>query len=118
MGSISIACYKPKPGCEEALLQLVRNHLPPLRAAGLLTKRAQQTRPGRRNDRRVCPFRRAAVAACALVTERASIVMRASDGTIVEVLSGCRKKRLRRPTTIRWCWVSGKSSKQSAPTKY
>ena len=54
MGSISVACYKPKPGCEEKLLELVRNHLAPLRAQGL-------------------------------VTERASIVMRAADGTIVEV---------------------------------
>src|SRR6266852_6163471 len=39
MGSISIACYKPRPGCEEALLELVRNHLPPLRAEGLVTER-------------------------------------------------------------------------------
>ena len=39
MGSISVACYKPKPGCEEALLELVRNHLPPLRAEGLVTER-------------------------------------------------------------------------------
>jgi hypothetical protein len=39
MGSISIACYKPHPGCEEALLALVRNHLPPLRAEGLVTER-------------------------------------------------------------------------------
>src|SRR5258708_7588702 len=54
MGSISIACYKPRPGCEEALLELVRNHLPPLRAEGL-------------------------------VTERPSIVMRAADGTVIEV---------------------------------
>jgi hypothetical protein len=54
MGSISIACYKPRPGREVALLELVRNHLPPLRAEGL-------------------------------VTERPSIVMRAADGTIVEV---------------------------------
>lgn len=54
MGSISVACYKPKPGCDEALLQLVRDHLPPLRAEGLVTKRP-------------------------------SIVMRASDGTIIEV---------------------------------
>ncbi len=54
MGSISIACYKPKPGCEEALLDLVRNHLPPLREQGL-------------------------------VTDRASIVMRTADGTIIEV---------------------------------
>jgi hypothetical protein len=54
MGSISVACYKPRAGCESALLELVRNHLPPLRAEGL-------------------------------VTDRASIVMRTADGTIVEV---------------------------------
>lgn len=39
MGSISVACHKPRPGCESALLELVRNHLPPLRAAGLVTDR-------------------------------------------------------------------------------
>jgi hypothetical protein len=54
MGSISVACYKPRPGFEQALLELVRNHLPPLRAEGL-------------------------------VTDRAPIVMRTADGTIVEV---------------------------------
>ena len=54
MGSISVACYKPRPGFEQALLELVRNHLPPLRAQGL-------------------------------VTERAPIVMRTADGTIVEI---------------------------------
>ncbi len=54
MGSISVACYKPRAGREEALLELVRNHLPPLRAEGL-------------------------------VTERAPIVMRTADGTIIEV---------------------------------
>jgi hypothetical protein len=54
MGSISIACYKPRPDCDEALLALVRNHLAPLRAESL-------------------------------VTDRASIVMRLTDGTIVEV---------------------------------
>jgi len=54
MGSISVACYKPRPGCDEALLELVRNHLPPLRAEGL-------------------------------VTERAPIVMRTADGTIIEI---------------------------------
>jgi quinol monooxygenase YgiN len=53
-GSIVVACYRPRPGCEEALAELVRNHLPPLRAE-------------------------------ALVTERAPVVMRAADGTIVEV---------------------------------
>jgi len=40
MGSISVACYKPRPGKEEVLLELVRNHLPPLRAEGLVTDRA------------------------------------------------------------------------------
>jgi quinol monooxygenase YgiN len=54
MGSISVACYKPKPGSEKALVELVREHLPPLRAQGL-------------------------------VTERAPIVMRTTDGTIVEI---------------------------------
>jgi hypothetical protein len=54
MGSISVACYKPRAGCAEALLELVHNHLPPLRAEGL-------------------------------VTDRAPIVMRAADGTIIEI---------------------------------
>ena len=54
MGSISVACYKPKAGCEAALAELVLGHLPPLRAEGL-------------------------------VTDRASIVMRAADGTIIEI---------------------------------
>jgi quinol monooxygenase YgiN len=49
-----IAAYTPKPGCEKALLELVREHMPPLRAEGL-------------------------------VTDRTPIVMRAADGTIVEV---------------------------------
>jgi hypothetical protein len=54
MKSISVACYRPKPGCDAALLELVRDHLPPLRGQGL-------------------------------VTNRASIMMRASDGTIIEI---------------------------------
>lgn len=54
MGSISVACYRPRPGCEGVLAELVRNHLPPLRDAGL-------------------------------VTGRESIMMRAVDGTIIEV---------------------------------
>jgi len=54
MGSIAVACYKPRAGCEAALRELVRNHLPPLRAEGL-------------------------------VTDRDSIVMRAADGTIIEI---------------------------------
>jgi len=39
MGSIVVACYKPRPGCEEALLEMVRGHLPELSALGLVTKR-------------------------------------------------------------------------------
>jgi hypothetical protein len=54
MGSISVACYRSRPGCEHALLDLVRDHLPPLRGQGL-------------------------------VTDRASIMMRAADGTIIEI---------------------------------
>jgi hypothetical protein len=54
LSSISVACYRPKPGCEEALIVEVRNHLPPLRAQGL-------------------------------VTERSPIVMRAQDGTVIEI---------------------------------
>jgi hypothetical protein len=39
MGSISVACYKPKARCEEALLELVRGYMPPLRSQGLVTDR-------------------------------------------------------------------------------
>jgi hypothetical protein len=63
MGSISVACYKPRPGCEDALLELVRNHLPPLRAQGL-------------------------------VTDRHPIVMRAADGTIVEIFEWVSKEAI------------------------
>lgn len=40
MGSIPVACYRPRAGCEEALLELVGNPLPPLRSLGLVTERA------------------------------------------------------------------------------
>ena len=40
MGSISVACYKPRLGREAELLELVRNHVSPLRAEGLITDRA------------------------------------------------------------------------------
>jgi hypothetical protein len=39
MGSISVACYRPRPGKEADLLALVQDHLPPLRAEGLVTER-------------------------------------------------------------------------------
>ncbi|MHB8529452.1 MAG: hypothetical protein ACYC8V_08075 [Caulobacteraceae bacterium] len=54
MGSMVVACYKPRPGEEAALLDLVLGHLGPLRAEGL-------------------------------VTDRDPIVMRAANGTLVEV---------------------------------
>src|ERR1700676_5518293 len=65
MGSISVACYKPKPGCENELAELVRNHLTPLRAEGL-------------------------------VTDRAPIVMRTADGTIVEVFEWVSQEAIQR----------------------
>ncbi len=65
MGSIVVACYKPRPGKEDALLELVRGHLPPLRAEGL-------------------------------VTDRAPIVMRAADGTIVEVFEWVSQEAIAR----------------------
>lgn len=54
MGRIVIACYKPKPGKNEVLKQLMKTHLPRLQKEGL-------------------------------ATNRASIMMEATDGTIVEV---------------------------------
>ena len=54
MGSMVVACYTPKPGCADKLLELVRDHLPPLRTRGL-------------------------------ATPREAVVMRAADGSIVEI---------------------------------
>jgi hypothetical protein len=54
MGEMVIAAYRPKPGCEAALLALTVEHIPYLRGLGL-------------------------------VTERATLAMRAKDGTILEV---------------------------------
>ena len=39
MGSVSIACYRPRPGREQELIALVRDHLAPLRGQGLVTER-------------------------------------------------------------------------------
>lgn len=38
-GRIVIACYRPKPGKEAALRELMRDHVPRLRALGLVTDR-------------------------------------------------------------------------------
>lgn len=42
MGEMMILAYRPKPGRDEALLALVRDHLPGLRRLGLATDRAAQ----------------------------------------------------------------------------
>jgi hypothetical protein len=39
MGRIVIACYKPKPGQQESLRALARDHLSILRSQGLVTDR-------------------------------------------------------------------------------
>ena len=39
MGDIVIAAYRPRPGQEDALLNLVRDHVPDLRRWGLATDR-------------------------------------------------------------------------------
>ena len=53
-GVVAIVAYRPKPGMEAELLELVRNRVPTLRKEGL-------------------------------VTERAPVIVRARDGTLVEV---------------------------------
>ncbi|MEE8112461.1 MAG: antibiotic biosynthesis monooxygenase [Acidobacteriota bacterium] len=54
MGQFVIACYRPRPGKEARLLELLKEHMPVLRGENL-------------------------------VTDRPSCVMRAGDGTFVEV---------------------------------
>jgi quinol monooxygenase YgiN len=39
MGQIVIACYRPKPGAEAALKELMRTHVQRLAAEGLVTNR-------------------------------------------------------------------------------
>ncbi len=39
MGDIVIVAYRPKPGCEAALADLARDHVPHLRRLGLATGR-------------------------------------------------------------------------------
>jgi len=53
-GVCVIAAYRPKPGKEDGLLELVRSRVPTLRQEGL-------------------------------VSDRAPTIMRAGDGTIIEV---------------------------------
>lgn len=54
MGQVVIAAYRPKPGQAQALLAVVREHVPVLRQQGLATSRPVQ-------------------------------VLRASDGTLLEI---------------------------------
>ena len=53
-GVVCIVAYRPKPGRESEILELVRSRVPTLRKEGL-------------------------------VTDRVSVMMRAKDGTIIEV---------------------------------
>jgi quinol monooxygenase YgiN len=53
-GIVVIVAYRPKPGCEKELLEIVRTRVPTLRKEGL-------------------------------VTDRVPVMMRAKDGTIIEV---------------------------------
>jgi hypothetical protein len=49
MGDMVIVAYRPKPGCEPALLALTRAHVPALRRLGLATNRptlAMRSRQG------------------------------------------------------------------------
>ncbi|WP_260924870.1 hypothetical protein [Novosphingobium sp. 9] len=39
MGDMVIVAYRPKPGCDEALLALTRDHVPELQRLGLATGR-------------------------------------------------------------------------------
>lgn len=39
MGRIVLACYRPKPGQQDALRALLRSHVPRLRSLGLVTER-------------------------------------------------------------------------------
>ena len=43
MGVFVIACFKPKPGKEKMLLDVVRDHLPVLRKEGLVTEKQSLT---------------------------------------------------------------------------
>lgn len=65
MGVIVIACYRPLPGRDEELLEVVRGHVPALRALDL-------------------------------ATEREPIVMRAADGTVIEVFEWSSEDAVKR----------------------
>jgi hypothetical protein len=76
MPPIAIACYRPLPGLEERLLDLVRRHHPALQAAGF-------------------------------ATARQAFVMRAEDGTIVEVFewtSTAAKMQAHEDAAVREIW--------------
>lgn len=76
MGTVSIACYRPKPGSESDLLQVVREHVPTLQRLEF-------------------------------ATDRASLVLRSSDGTLVEIFewAGAEAKgRAHVHETVRALW--------------
>lgn len=47
MGDMVIVAYRPKPGCDAALVQLTREHVPILRALGLANERPPLAMRGR-----------------------------------------------------------------------
>ena len=76
MGRVVIVAYKPKPGKEAALKELIKTHLPRLKQEGL-------------------------------VTDRESIIMEASDGTVIEVfewLSDEAKKKAHKNPVVQQMW--------------
>ncbi|MCY1004789.1 hypothetical protein OV079_04210 [Nannocystis pusilla] len=77
MGVIVIACYRPLPGRAEELLELLRGHVPALRAQDL-------------------------------ATDREPIVMRAADGSILEVFEWASEDAVRRAhenPVVRQLWA-------------
>lgn len=65
MGIIVICCYKPKPGKDAELLEVVKTHIPILRELGLATGRAVQ-------------------------------IMKATNGTIVEVFEWVSEEAIKK----------------------
>ncbi len=47
MGDVVLVAYRPKPGCEAALLELLKDHVPHLRRLGLATNRPALALSGR-----------------------------------------------------------------------
>ncbi len=76
MGRIAVACYRARPGREDELIDVVREHVPTLQTLGF-------------------------------ATGRPAIVMRATDGTVVEIFewaSSDAKKRAHEHEAVLALW--------------